>query len=137
MYKRFLLFTVCSLIAFLAVSGNVAALRPAQSSPAEEPFTMALVGDAMVTEHLSPYKEPEFLSMIDLIRNADVSYANLEMLLHDWEGYPNAQNGGMYMRADPKIAKELAWAGFRLMSLANNHTGDFSPEVVRLTGKYL
>jgi poly-gamma-glutamate capsule biosynthesis protein CapA/YwtB (metallophosphatase superfamily) len=100
-------------------------------------FTMALAGDAIITERLSPFKEPEFLNLITLIRGADAAFANFEMLLHDYEGYPNALSGGTWMRADPVMAKELAWAGVDIVSRANNHTGDYSPESMRTTSKYL
>jgi len=109
----------------------------AQQPASDERFTMALVGDAIITQRLSPYKEPEFLSMLSLIRNADAAFANFEMLLHDFEGYPNAQSGGTWMRGDRTMAQELAWAGFHLVSRANNHTGDYSPESMRTTSRYL
>ena len=100
-------------------------------------FTIALAGDAIITERLSPYKEPEFLGLVNLIRGVDVAFANFEMLLHDYEGYPNALSGGTWMRADPIMAKELAWAGVDIVARANNHTGDYSPESMRTTSKYL
>jgi poly-gamma-glutamate synthesis protein (capsule biosynthesis protein) len=42
-------------------------------------------------------------------------------------------SGGTYMRAAPELAQELVWAGFDLVSLANNHTGDYGVEGMRLT----
>ena len=100
-------------------------------------FTMALTGDAIITRKLSVYKEPPFLEMINLIRSADVAFTNFEMLLHDYEPFPMHQSGGTYMRAEPSMAKELIWAGFDIVSTANNHTGDYGPEGMRLTLKYL
>jgi poly-gamma-glutamate synthesis protein (capsule biosynthesis protein) len=41
------------------------------------------------------------------------------------------------MRAEPALAKELAWAGFDLVSRANNHAGDYGVEGLRLTSKYV
>lgn len=126
---------------FAAVSIYAAATAPAAAPQAntgtDNLFTIALTGDSIITQRLSPYKEPEYLAMLDLIRNADVGFTNLEMLLHDYEGYPAAQSGGTYMRADPFIAKELAWAGFDMVARANNHVGDYSPESMRTTTKYL
>jgi poly-gamma-glutamate synthesis protein (capsule biosynthesis protein) len=102
----------------------------------KDTFTMALTGDSIVTQRLSVYNEPSFLKMIELIRSADVGFTNLEVLFHDYEPYPMHQSGGTYMRADPAIAKELAWAGFDMVSRANNHTGDYGVEGMRLTTKY-
>ncbi|MBI2537092.1 MAG: CapA family protein [Gemmatimonadetes bacterium] len=110
---------------------------PSQQPPKDGVMTMALTGDAIITRRLSPYQEPAFLKMIDLIRGADVAFTNLEMLLHDYEPYPMHQSGGTYMRAEPALVKELVWAGFDLVSLANNHTGDYGVEGMRLTRRYL
>jgi poly-gamma-glutamate capsule biosynthesis protein CapA/YwtB (metallophosphatase superfamily) len=102
----------------------------------KDTFTMALTGDSIITRKLSVYNEPSFLKMIDLIRFADVAFTNLEVLFHDYESYPMHQSGGTYMRAEPAMAKELAWAGFDMVSRANNHTGDYGVEGMRLTTKY-
>src|SRR5687767_13677424 len=113
----------------------------AQRVSAPQPATdgtlrLALLGDAIITRRLSPYREPEFLRMIDLIRGADAAFTNLEMLFHDYEPYPMHESGGTYMRAEPGLAKELVWAGFDLVSMANNHTGDYGVEGLRLTRKH-
>src|SRR3970040_1639878 len=59
------------------------------------------------------------------------------MLLHDYEPSPMYQSGGTWMRAEPALAKELAWAGIDVVGMANNHTGDYGPEGARLTRKYV
>ena len=86
---------------------------------------------------LSVYTEPAFTRLIDLVRGADAAFTNIEMLFHDFEPYPMNESGGTYMRAEPALAKELAWAGFDLGSLANNHTGDYGALGMRLTKKYV
>jgi poly-gamma-glutamate synthesis protein (capsule biosynthesis protein) len=80
--------------------------------------------------------EPPFTKMIELIRGADVAFANLEMLFHDYEPYPMTESGGTYMRADPVLAKEIAWAGFDIVGRANNHANDYGVEGIRLTTKH-
>ena len=102
----------------------------------ERAFRMALTGDAIITRRLSVYEEPEFLRMIELLRGADAAFTNLEMLFHDYEPYPMYQSGGTYMRGDPALARELVWAGVDLVSMANNHTGDYGVEGMRLTVKH-
>ena len=92
-----------------------AATANAQHSQATGDFTMALTGDSIITRPLSPYTEPEFLEMIELIRSSDMAFTNLEMLFHDYEPYPMAVSGGTYMRGNPKLAKELVWAGFDMV----------------------
>ena len=114
---------------------------PTQAEPkpasTEERFTMALAGDSIITRHLSVYQEPAFLKLMNLIRGADASFTNLEMLFHDYEPYAMNESGGTYMRAEPALAKELVWAGFDLVSRANNHTGDYGALGMRLTTKYV
>lgn len=126
------------LAAFLS-AGLLLGARANAAAPAGDAavFTMALTGDSIITQRLSPYREPEFLALMELIRGADVAFTNLEMLFHDYEGYPMAVSGGTYMRAEPALAKELAWAGFDLGSRANNHTGDYSVESLFATDRAL
>jgi poly-gamma-glutamate capsule biosynthesis protein CapA/YwtB (metallophosphatase superfamily) len=109
---------------------------PVSAEPVDR-YSFALTGDSIITRKLSVYTEPEFLSLIDMIRGADLAFTNIEMLFHDYESYPMASSGGTYMRADPVLAKDLAWAGFDIGGLANNHSGDYGPEAMLLTEKYV
>jgi poly-gamma-glutamate capsule biosynthesis protein CapA/YwtB (metallophosphatase superfamily) len=114
----------------------VVALVPVVAAqPAEISF--ALTGDSIITRRLSVYTEPAFTRLIDLVRGADVAFTNLEMLFHDYEPYAMHESGGTYMRAEPALAKELAWAGFDLVARANNHTGDYGVLGMNLTTKYV
>lgn len=90
-------------------------------------ITLALVGDAIITRRMSVFDEPDFLSMVGVLRDATVSIANLEMLLHDYgpEIIPSSSSGGAYMTADPALAGELKWMGFDMVALANNHSFDW------------
>ena len=110
---------------------------PAAPHSAAPVMTMVLTGDSVITQRLSPFREPEFLQLIEIVRGADVAFTNVEMLFHNYEGYPSVVSGGTYMRAEPEIAKELSWAGFRLGSCANNHTGDYSVEALFSTDRAL
>jgi len=100
-------------------------------------FTLALAGDTLMTRRFSAYQEPRFQQVVELIRNADAALTNFEMLLHDYEPYPMNESGGTWMRGDPDVAKDIAWAGFDMVSRANNHAGDYGVEGMRLTTKYL
>ncbi len=107
----------------------------AQPQPAGMSF--ALTGDSIITRRLAVYTEPAFTRLIALVRGADAAFTNIEMLFHDFESYPMNESGGTYMRAEPALAKDLAWAGFDLGALANNHTGDYGVAGMRLTQKYV
>jgi poly-gamma-glutamate capsule biosynthesis protein CapA/YwtB (metallophosphatase superfamily) len=112
-------------------------MPPAAAAQATRSFRFALTGDAIITRRLSVFNEPEFLGLFELIRKADAAFTNVEMLFHDYEPYPMHESGGTYMRADPALVKELVWAGFDLVGLANNHSGDYGVLGMLLTQKYL
>ncbi|MGH7500723.1 MAG: CapA family protein, partial [Longimicrobiales bacterium] len=59
-----------------------------------------------------------FHPMRSLIREADVAFANLEMPLSD-----RARHTGAFL-GDPVFADALRWAGFEIVSIANNHAFD-------------
>lgn len=103
--------------------------------PAEISF--ALTGDSIITRRLAVYDEAPFMRVINLIRNADVAFTNLEMLFHDYEPYAMSASGGTYMRAEPALVKDLVWAGFDLVARANNHSGDYGVLGMNLTTKYV
>ena len=104
---------------------------------AQDRFRLALTGDSIITRKMSVYDEPQFLRMVELLRDADLAFTNIEMLFHDYESWPMSSSGGTYMRAQPELVSELAWAGIDLGSLANNHSGDFGPPAMMLTEKYV
>ena len=130
-------FAAVAVTLFFAAPNSAVGQDPSGSLSGDDRFTIALTGDAIITRRLSPYKEPQFLEMIELLRSADAAFTNLEMLLHDYEPFPAASSGGTYMRGEPSLAGELAWAGIDLVSMANNHTGDYGADGHRMTRRYV
>src|SRR2546427_462712 len=88
-------------------------------------MAIAVVGDAMISRRMRAFRELRFLKLVDIIRNADVSIANLEFLFHDYESSWQWTRG-TYTRSDPKNLNELKWMGFDAVLTANNHAYDFS-----------
>jgi poly-gamma-glutamate capsule biosynthesis protein CapA/YwtB (metallophosphatase superfamily) len=91
-------------------------------------WKVVVAGECMVSRPFSVHDEPEFLGVIDLLRDSDVTYAHLEMNLGEFDELDWPARGdwiGSYMIADPKIADDLKWAGIDIMSLAHNHSLDF------------
>jgi poly-gamma-glutamate synthesis protein (capsule biosynthesis protein) len=122
--RRVWLGIVISVVALQAFPGH--AQHPARPGPGlTQAFRFAAVGDALVTMRFSMFQEQGFLDMVRLIRESDAAFANLEMLFHEFEGPGAAESGGTWVGADPAVAEDLKWAGFDLMGLANNHTGDY------------
>ena len=135
--KQLRLLTLGIAAAALTLPTRAQEAAPTALKSAPVTMTMALTGDSIITQHLKPYREPEFLKLIELVRGADVAFTNIEMLFHNYEGYPSASSGGTFMRAEPDLAKDLAWAGFDLGGCANNHTGDYSVEALFSTDRAL
>src|SRR6188474_3739796 len=111
--------------------------RGGVAAKVDAPFTLALTGDSIIMQRLQVFKEPEFTKLFDLIRGADAAFTNLETLFHDYEMPPAHESGGTWMRTDPPILKELVWAGFDLVSRANNHAGDFGVLGAQITSRYV
>lgn len=92
-------------------------------------FSVAVTGDSIINRRLSVYKENRFLSMVNILREADVAFTHLETLLHDYDGdgvYPAAEAGWTWMRSPRFVAEELKWAGIDIVSHASNHSLDYS-----------
>ncbi|MDP3719381.1 MAG: CapA family protein [Acidobacteriota bacterium] len=121
----------------LALLGAVAIGQATTTGQTPTSVTLALTGDSIIMQRLSPYVEPEFTGLMDLVRGADAAFTNLETLFHDYEAPPAHESGGTWMRTDPPILKELVWAGFDLVSRANNHAGDFGPLGSQITSRYV
>ena len=88
-------------------------------------ISIAVGGDAMITRKMSPHNEKDFLKLIDILRQADCSVVNLEMLFHDYE-HSWEYSGGTPTRSDPRNITELQWMGIDAVTTANNHAYDFS-----------
>jgi poly-gamma-glutamate capsule biosynthesis protein CapA/YwtB (metallophosphatase superfamily) len=98
---------------------------------------MVLVGDTMLTRELSPFTEPNYVALRDLIRGADLAFTNLETNVREpHEGAP-VMTQGTPMTMTPDLLDELKWMGFNLVSAANNHVGDYGHEGVLATARHL
>ena len=125
------------ILTLTVVAGSVLVAQGRGGAPGTAPLSLALTGDSIITQRLSVFTEPEFTRLFDIIRTADAAFTNLETLFHDYEMPPAHESGGTWMRTDPPIVKELTWAGFDLVSRANNHAGDFGPAGSALTSRYV
>jgi len=108
-----------------------------------ETFTIIGVGDMMLgTDYPSAGYLPandgkDLLSEVeDLLRGADVTFGNLEGTIINEGGKPKRCNNpdACYVFRSPEhYGRHFAEAGFDLLSLANNHSGDFGAEGRRRT----
>jgi poly-gamma-glutamate synthesis protein (capsule biosynthesis protein) len=78
-----------------------------------------------------------FTGIRDLVSSADIAFANLENPA-SWLGSPYpGKPENVTFRADPATLFGLAWAGFDLVSLANNHMNDYGPRALAETLDFL
>ncbi len=109
----------------------------------EEPqeYTLLFTGDIMlnrgvkhmVKTHGEDYTFP-FLKIKDTLSDADILFGNLESMISD----KGRDVGGIYsFRAKPEAMEGLVFAGFDIVTLANNHTFDWGREAFEDTMKRL
>ena len=67
-----------------------------------------------------------FHKLQEIIASYEVRFNNLEITIHNKEGYPAAFSGGTWAMAAPEILDDLRRYGFNLLNTANNHSGDYS-----------
>jgi poly-gamma-glutamate synthesis protein (capsule biosynthesis protein) len=87
--------------------------------------SVLLVGDVMLGRNVAPMVRDDpagvFEDVRSVVAGADVAAANLESPLTT---RPHIATNPIALEADPASARLLADAGFDLMGLANNHSGD-------------
>jgi poly-gamma-glutamate capsule biosynthesis protein CapA/YwtB (metallophosphatase superfamily) len=111
-------------------------LTTGSRKPAPVVTTVTVVGDIMlgrrVGEAAAAAGDPgaPFRPMERRLAQADLTVGNLESTLST-AGAP--RQGSDSFAADPAVLPALTDAGFDLLSLANNHTGDFGPRAFRQT----
>jgi len=74
----------------------------------------------------------------DILRDADVTFGNLEGCFLNSGGHPKScKSGCYYFRMPDKYVNYLVDAGYDVMSIANNHMGDFGEPGRKNTMKVL
>jgi poly-gamma-glutamate synthesis protein (capsule biosynthesis protein) len=91
--------------------------------------TMIFVGDIMLSRAIGSIMVKKndwsypFLHMGDYLQDADLTFGNLEGPISD----RGTRVGSIYsFRADPRVVEGLTFAGFDVVSVANNHMWDYS-----------
>jgi poly-gamma-glutamate synthesis protein (capsule biosynthesis protein) len=93
---------------------------------------IALTGESLITRSLRGFREPGFVAIADLLRAADVTFTDAEMLFHDYEATPCEESPGTHMRADPALAGDLKWLGIDIAACAMNHAFDYTSAGVHI-----
>ena len=92
-------------------------------------LTLMAVGDIMLGRTIADLIESEghtapFIHTAQVLRSADITVGNLECPIST-RGKPEPKPYAF--RAPPSAADSLAYAGFSLVNLANNHSLDYGP----------
>ena len=104
-------------------------------SPEKKTISVVLVGDIMLnrgveymmkTEGNGDFRFP-FSKIAKDLKKADILFGNLEGPISD----KGIKVGSIYsFRAEPEAIEGLTFAGFNLISLANNHAFDYGREAL-------
>ena len=86
--------------------------------------TIIATGDSFITKPLENYNG--FNEIKEVIMAHDVRFNNLEITIHEKEGYPSAYSGGTWAMAEPSRLDDLDKYGFNVYNTANNHSLDYS-----------
>ncbi|MFA6437195.1 MAG: CapA family protein [Candidatus Paceibacterota bacterium] len=103
--------------------------EPIKMSDENKTINMVFVGDIMLSRAVGDKMAKEnnwswpFLKMDKWLADADLTFGNLEGPISD----KGMNVGSIYsFRADPRATEGLKLAGFDVLSIANNHMGDWS-----------
>ena len=98
-----------------------------------------LAGDAFQARCIHQYEDQDDVKAIfDHVQGADISFMNLEIAIHAFEGYPIGDGKtDAYGQADPSVAQDIKEQGFNIVSRANNHAMDYTEGGMMATTEYV
>ena len=107
--------------------------RPGLGNDADS-ITLLFAGDIMLDRGVEYYIQKNggdwrfpFLNIADFLQKADLVFGNLESVISD----KGEKQGSIYsFRADPRTLEGLSFAGFDVLSVANNHSLDYGSEAL-------
>lgn len=89
-------------------------------------LTLVAVGQSLIREDLATYSHPAFDAVLDLVRQGEVAFTNLEGTIAGPHGGWPVKDG--YCHAAPaSVLTALKKMGFNTLSLSNNHSFDLGP----------
>ncbi len=117
---------------------------PLERKPPEVNIKIKAVGDIVPgtnypQNRLHPQKKILFQSVKPILKGADFLFGNFESTLTNYPYSPKGAGGGLIIafRTPPSYAQLLKEAGFDVMSVANNHSFDFSVQGFKDTSQNL
>ena len=141
---RFKIELILLSLLFLPYRAEISANEEPSAAPSV--ITVAAVGDIMMgTDYPSPKLPKEagrflFEEAKGILRKADIVFGNLEGPLYEGDSPAKKVRGdkeAYFFRTPPRYVKNLVDAGFNVVSLANNHAGDFGDKGMFSTKRVL
>ncbi len=86
-----------------------------------QPFTIAAVGDMIEMQPFSKIQDPSIQNLLRIMRDADVTVANMEATIVDFDTYSGPRGLNLATR---EVADDMAAMGIDMVTKANNHTLD-------------
>lgn len=135
--SKIILVTILALAAiFFFIFNSKPVIAPSQNTkqasqlppPPPTTTTIFFAGDIMLSRNVAKkiYEAKDFSlpfeKVKDLIKQADISFANLESPFNDTGAH--VKEGSLIFNADPQSIQGLVDAGFDILSTANNHAFD-------------
>ena len=103
-------------------------------------MVMAFTGNLAPQQRFSACRDEKFLKVVELLRDAEVSFTNLEGCIQDGEDFPayvaGNGRGATYLACPPHTVEEVKWMGIKMVYAANNHAADFAEGGILTTIKY-
>lgn len=88
----------------------------------KQPFTIVAVGDLLEFQPFARSNDPDIQYVVNILRNADVTVADLENELRDFDNFGHI-SGNL---ATKEVADDFAYMGIDLVSRANNKQTDYA-----------
>src|SRR5207249_3074952 len=107
----------------------------------QDGLVLTFLGNTYIEHPVSVYKQEGFLRAIELLKSADVAFANLEGAIINGDEWPAFGSGmgwaGTYLGAPPHMVDELKALGIDALYAANNHVADFGEQGILSTMAHL
>jgi len=117
-----------------------AEILAAQKGGKENRFTIIFVGDVMLSRGVAAQIKRHndqsfpFLKIADALKGANIVFGNLEGPI---SARGKNQGSEYSFRANPEVIQGLVFAGFDVISLANNHIWDWGADALQDTTHFL
>lgn len=116
----------------LVIAGfAIASLAGSANAQSNGDIHIALTGDSNLHRRVSVFDDAAYLEFFKKIQKADASFTNLEAVIHPLNIAGAAFAGGTPGISPAWTVDELKWAGFNLLSVANNHSLDYGIDGLR------